>query len=286
VFGSSIPHLRWDDGVAYVRQFGFAGNAAIALSVVGCVAAVLARRMRWAVVSLAVVVGIALDVVSGGHLKRLWLDVYPWSSADRVLAMLFWVLPPLMAFGMVSVWQGLVRRVGAAPDAGEATRRRRLAIGLAGAAVVLTAVPGLGRDLDIYRAAARDRGVVTADDVRVLAATDAALPSGLTVLTDELDDAGQWLAAFAPGRALLTKPYLQDHPADTRVVAVSQACQAPAAAKAALQGVGAVFVGSTLRTDAGHPWRLECIARIPGARVLIRSGTPDREAALVLISHA
>jgi hypothetical protein len=156
--------------------------------------------------------------------------------------------------------------------------------GVAGMGIAL----GLGHqhDADFYRLATSSVGMVSASDLAVMRQSAAQLPHGTSVMADGIDDAGQWVTALTPDVLFLSKDFVIAHPHDPRLAAIANACQDPEAARQALDGgVGAVFIGSRRRAGAEHPWSVDCVARIPGLRLIAEAGSgTDRSAAFVVQS--
>jgi hypothetical protein len=224
----------------------------------GLIAAVRTRGLRGLFVAHLLFVLFLLDVTTHRLLIGVWERVFPWSEPDRLASVQYWVLPVMMAAGLVLAWQWLRDRV---PD-------RRVA--LVAAAVVAGLAVGIGRDHDAhtYANATSSVGMVSAADLRVMEQMAGQLPASTAVLTDGYDDAGQWIAALTPDAQFLTKDYLISHPQDARVAAVAGACTDPQSAAKALRGSGAVFVGARVRATAKYHWDAACIARLPGVRLL------------------
>jgi hypothetical protein len=243
----------------------------IVLAFAGIAAAVLLRRARWTLVVLAAIVLIVDDVLGAERLHRLWSEVYPWSTVDRVYGMSFWVLPLLMAFGLV--WLATIVR----PRMGAGVIRRLGPVALL--AVIAPALyHGVDHDHAVLADNARAHSRVTDADIQVLEAMDGALPAGSRVLTNGESDAGIWVGSLTGLSLIQPKQYATDHPDDPRVVALSRACDDPAAARAALVDADAVFVGAATPADAEHHWDARCIGRLAGLR-LISSATGGGAAA-------
>jgi hypothetical protein len=103
-------------------------NSPVALALLGLgVVAVLARRqLLWALAAYALIL---LAVADTFYSKRLnWLLVWPWAEPDRLLGVAYWVVPLLMAFGLVSVFSLAIQMARLA--------RTWAAITLAGMAVI------------------------------------------------------------------------------------------------------------------------------------------------------
>ena len=285
VFAASIPHFGWRDGITYIRVFTFPWALTELLALLGIVVAVVTRRLRWALLAWVAVVAATFDIVAGGHLKRFWLDIYPWSSGDRVLAIGYWLLPLLMAQGLCAAWavvRWAARRKGAELDRGGEIR---LATTLAGVIAVASVAVGADHDRSLYRDAISSTAVVSSADLDVLAVMQQALPAGATVLNDGVEDAGQWVAALTDKHQFMSKSYLQGSHADAHLSALAAACQDPEAAARALDGIDAIFVGARRREDSQNRWSVTCLEALPGVRLAAERRDGFGEAALLLVDH-
>jgi hypothetical protein len=264
-FTGSIAQRRWIDLEYLFRSFVFPSQAIILLWLAGVAAAVLSRRLRWALVAQLAILACLADVVVTGRLTRLWEAVFPWATDDRLMSIQYWVLPLLMALG--AVW--VVERLAAVLP----SRPRPALSGAALLAVaILCAVPGIGRGGDLFSAEKAAHTAASAADIAVLHRLAAVLPPGSTVLTEGLDDAGQWVGALTPDVPFFSTDYARSHADDLRLVALANACQDPAAAAAVLRGVDAVFVGAVQVDGARHPWSARCLQAVPGLRAVAGSG--------------
>ncbi len=239
----------------------------------GLVAAARRAELRGLLVAHAVLVLCLLDVSTHRVLLTLWEKVFPWSEPDRLASLQYWVLPVMMAAGVVAAASALRSRL---PDPRAALR---FAAPAAAVVAALAVALGSSHDAATYGTATTSVGMVTGADLSVMAAMSRQLPSGTPVLTDGIDDAGQWLTALTPDPLYLSKDWVIAHPHEARIAAVAQACTDPQAAAAALTGVGAVFVGAAERAGAEHRWSADCVARIPGLRLIAEARQGDRVAA-------
>jgi hypothetical protein len=276
-FTSDVGSVGVLDTLNAFAHYAFPSGLVMGAYVLGVIAALVERRLRWALVAHAVLLACFVDVLSTGLLRRVWVAVYPWSVQDRLPAVQYWVVPLLMALGLV--WLG--SRLNLALAGG---RARSGALFLGAAALVACAVDA-PHDATVYSASVRQRGVVTAADRSVIDRLSGRLPAGSVVLTDGIDDSGQWLAVLSRDIPYYTSNYVKDHPDDPRLVALEDACAHPGAAAAMLQGVDAVFVGSRHIGRPQHPWSAACIASIPGLETLATAGSGDGTAAAFLVRH-
>lgn len=261
LYGASIAHTTTDGALTVARGFLLPTAAAIVLYAVGVTAVLLSRRNRWMLVAQALMLAAYLDVVAWGHLRRLWVALFPWSTDDRLLSIEYWVLPALMAYG--AMWAvGELRRL----------RWQRLGergvVGVVGAAIAIpllaTGVTSTARD---YRGLADSAAIVDDADASVLAAMAAHLPANATVASDGAD-AGQWVGVLNGDRLYFSKEYIQDFDSDARLLLLDRACQVTPDQSAArlFTGIDAVFVGSRQPSTAPHRWDATCLSRISWLR--------------------
>ena len=266
--GSSLANFprEFFDFVLPVRAW-------LAIYVVGLIAAWKRTALRGLIAAHLVLAAILADVVTHRVLLKLYEKVFPWSEPDRLASDQYWVLPVILAAGLVFAANllapALRTRLRTAPSAATAPR-----VAVATIAVAAAVVVAVGRDHDahFYADARADVGVVSGSDLTVMHAMAAQLPPGTAVMADGIDDAGQWAIALTPDPVFMSKDYVISHPQDTRLVAIANACVDPAAARQALSGAGAVFVGARERGVTRHHWQVSCIAKIPGVRLIAQSG--------------
>lgn len=275
-----------------------AGDLGTAISVplfaAGLAAAIVGRRLLWAVVVWLLFLLCLADVGYTTVLSPLWTAVFPWAVVDRLLAMPYWVVPLIMAYGVV--WTGdLVARLAprvagsVAPGLPLAAAPNVVAIG----AVLITAGSGVLDDRHFYADMRAFRAPVTGADVAALAALDSALPPGSVVLTDPSRDAGTWVDAltrdseYAPDAwaQLIVDSRNQLVARDPRATALDHACSHPGEAVAALEGVDAVFVGSRRAANATSWWNTRCLAHLPGLHPLVTVGEPGATATVYGVDH-
>src|SRR5205807_696287 len=71
------------------------------LYLLGIVAILWTKRNVWALLVHLAMLACLVDVEVTGTLERVWTATYPWSTVDRLLSMQFFVLPLIMAQGVV-----------------------------------------------------------------------------------------------------------------------------------------------------------------------------------------
>jgi hypothetical protein len=241
---------------------------AVLLYVLGIAASLLVRGVRWLLVAHVLLLVVLADVGYGGILMRLWTPVFPWSGADRIVSIQWFIVPLLMTWGVFSapmVFRPVIARMR--------TPRAVMAVmGSVAAVALLCVVVSTWRSLTDMQSSATGSSHTGDADVVALAAMDRALPPGTLVLANTGADAGQWIdvltrdVEWAP--LAFTRNFVQAgsiRPAtDPKVDAVARACDDPRTARVALNGIGAVFVGSLPDTKAALRWDAACIARLPG----------------------
>ena len=263
---------------------------AVVLYVLGIAAALIVRGLRWALVAHVALLLILADVGYGGVLMRIWTPLFPWSGPDRIVSIQWFVVPLLMTWGVFHAGAvlrpGLLRYFGA---------RGVVVFGavVAAVAVLCPAIATQHTLSDMQGVVAKTARSSDAD-VAALAAMDRMLPPGTVVLTQSQVDAGQWTDAltrdveWAP--LLYARNYVEAgslvSALDPRAIAMAQACDDPAAARAALQGIGAVFVGSRPDPAAPHQWQASCIAALPGVREAQRVTTGGNTAWVFVVEPA
>jgi hypothetical protein len=87
----------------FVAQTDFASPIAIALYCIGVVVLVLQRRMLWVLAAHLVVLLAIADSLYSRHLGGFWKLVFSWGDADRLLGVLFWILPFIFAAGLLAI---------------------------------------------------------------------------------------------------------------------------------------------------------------------------------------
>ena len=261
---------------------------AIVLYVLGLAASLLVRGVRWVLLLHVALLLILADVGYGGILMKLWSAVFPWSGADRVVSIQWYAVPLLMAWGLVHARTVFAPILAKTRDPRLA---RNLAVGLG--AVTVLAVGFSVAHAEDQMGGANSRSTETSDaDVAALAAMDRALPAGTLVLSDTGADGGQWIdvltrdVEWAPlsfQRTFVAAGTIR--PAtDPKVAALAHACDDPAAARAALAGIGAVYVGSEQGDqEATVRWNASCIAALPGVHPLVRSTVGGRTATVYAV---
>jgi hypothetical protein len=214
---------------------------------VGLIAVARTGGLRWLLAAHAIMAVCLVDEMVTGILRRLWTWIFPWSTADRLLSIQYWVLPLLMAAGLIWIGGAVGVALARRPDA------RRAASRVIAAGAVVATVTGSVFVARQYHDEVASRTVVDGVDMNVMARMSAALPAGAPVAADGAD-AGEWIEALTPDRLYFSKLYIQSHQADVRLTLFDQACEHPVqAADASLfSGVVAVFVGAHQASGAPH----------------------------------
>jgi hypothetical protein len=255
---------------------------ALLLWILGVAAALLVRGMRWALAAHVLLLLMLADVGYGGILIRVWTAVFPWSGPDRVVSIQWFVVPLLMGWGIFNaplVFRPILARA-------RSLRAVQLTMGAVALVAVMVPVAATWSTLTGMQSSVGDSTHTRDADVAALSAMNRALPAGTLVLANTGADAGQWIdvltgdVEWAP--LVLTRNYVVTgtlRPAvDPKVAALGRACSDPRAARAALDGVGAVFVGSAPERTAPVHWDASCIAALPGVRELTHVSSGGRTA--------
>jgi hypothetical protein len=278
---SSSPGAGVGEVIDLFRGSDLAGTLGLALFVIGCGSAILARRLRWALVSSIILLAALFDVVHAGWLHSLWLRVYPWAVLDRLVSVQYWTASLLVALGAETIIAAVAVTILRARQRGGDVLvwSAAAAIGVAMLAV------GASQTSRIFGGVVADRSRVTTADIKAMDEIGQRLPSGLVVITDGEDDAGIWLSVLTPEVQFFTKPWMAAFPDEPRVVALQHACDDPVAARRALAGIDAVFVGAKHWSGATHPWDAQCIAALPGLTVVASVTDMGRTATVFRVSR-
>jgi hypothetical protein len=222
--------------------------------------------------------GLTVDVPPLGSFKAL-ADLWSWTAAILVAAA-----------AVVVAWVALVR------DVRLPSRIRRLlgahwpdgsaAWAALGVLAVICIVAGAGADLTVYQRAVVERGLSTPADLTVINRMAAILPPGALVLTDSNYDAGKWIAALTDLTPLTPNQFEGGSLGYPLVLDIANACTDPATAEKALAQADAVFVGGHHLLNAPFPWNQECIARLPGVRLIASAQSDGTTSAAFAVTHA
>ena len=244
---------------------------AVVLYVLGVAAALRVKGMRWALLTHLLLLLMLADTGYAGVLHSLWSKVFPWSVPDRIVSIQWFVAPLLMTWGAFHAAEAVLppRPRGRPVDVGP----RRLLGVTVGALVLATVVLGTASTLHLNQQAVATLARSADADRTALAAMDRMLPAGSLVLTQGAIDAGQWtdvLTHDIPWAPLaFTRGFVQSGGIpllDTRGRMLAAACDDPERARAALDGVAAIYVGARPDSRWRNPWRASCIAALPGVR--------------------
>ena len=268
---AAVSAKRLVDAYYTARSFLAAPTLLIVLALIGVGIALRTRRMRWAVVSEALVLLAYADIETGARLHRLWVKVYPWSADDRILSIQYWALPVVIGTGIALVAVELSRSTGDG-------RGGRWALLVSAAVALAMAVPGLGHASDYYRGFIDQKGVVTSADLAAMADMAGRLQPGAAVLFDG-SDAGQWIDTLTPQALYLPRTYFKSHGPDPRVVALARACSTPPDVTQ-FGGIDAVYVGARHVLGAADTWSVACLRGVPWLQQVVDRASPDGEAAV------
>jgi hypothetical protein len=114
----------------------------------------------------------------------------------------------------------------------------------------------------------------------------AILPPGALVLTDSNYDAGKWVAALTDLTPLTPNQFEGGSLGYPLVLAIANACTDPATAEQALTQADAVFVGGHHLLNAPFQWNQQCIARLPGVRLIATAQWEGTTSAAFAVVHA
>ena len=240
------------------------------LLLAGMVTVILRRRGRWLLLSMLIPLLCLLDIQGPELLHRIWLALYPWTEEDRLLGVEFFVVPLLTGIGAVALLD-TVGKLLASTRMAAASHRRALVVVLVGVLAVGAVARGIAVSWDVLSWRLGVNVLATDQDVAVIQSLGGSLSPGSLVLNDGTVDAGQWITALTRDVEAEPKAYADAYPHDWRLSAVAAACTDPAAARRALQGVRAVFVGSEHAVGVPHLWNARCVAALPGVQLVAGS---------------
>jgi hypothetical protein len=99
---ATTPHLH--EILQDVAQTDFVSPIAIGLFCVGVVVLVVQRRMLWVLAAHVLVLLAMVDSLYARHLAGFWRNVvFPWGDVDRLVGVLYWVLPFIFAAGLLAI---------------------------------------------------------------------------------------------------------------------------------------------------------------------------------------
>ena len=278
-----LPGPAANEAVAYLAQERGVGLAALRpfidldlsviggiLLAVGVVTVVVSRRQRWLLGALLIPALCVADVAGFQWLHPLWVRLYPWVDLDRLYGLEFFAIPVLAAIGAVGL-ADLWSRWTAQRRPGSSRHLPALSAALVGIVAVGGLVLGAARTSETLSEVISASPHVPAQDVTVIDALAAQLPPGSPVLNDGVADSGQWITALTRDVEVEPRGYAETYPDDWRLAALQGACIDPSAARTALSGVRAVFVGSAAGAVGPDHWNAACVAAIPGLRLVAGS---------------
>ena len=258
------------------------------LYALGVVTALRVRGLRWALASHLLLLLVLVDVGYAMVFGRLWTAIFPWSVVDRVLAIQWFVVPLLMCWGLFHLRAVL-------PVVSAARRPAAVALaGLAGAAAIVTPVVGGAAQLSAIRSEVAGARGASEADWAALIAMDRVVPPGTVVLTRGPVDPGVWVDSVSRGvewsPLSYSRSFVEDRTgipvAEGRARAMANACTDPAAARAALSGVGAVFLSIDPRPGAPIAWEAACIAALPGVKQVLETSAGGSSARIFTVDPA
>lgn len=186
-----------------IAQTDLISPVTVALFCVGIAALLIRRRMLWVLVAEVALLFAMVDNLYLHRLASLWRTLYPWGDIDRLLGVQYWLVPLVLAAGLVAIADGM--------RALALTRRRQIGTWIAAVAAALLLFALRGR---ISRAWS---SLFTAPPVNLY-------PLGTF---DRLAPLGRWRAVMAVAAAAVGVAW----------IAASRALGLPAALRSRLDGV-------------------------------------------------
>jgi hypothetical protein len=124
--------------IEFITQTDLTSPVAVALLAAGVLAIVVTRRMLWVLVSEAVLLIAMADSFSWHVLARFWNHVVsPWGEPDRIVGVQYWLIPLILAAGLLAVGR-VMRELSQRP---RVRRAAPLAAAVLAIAVLLTQQP-------------------------------------------------------------------------------------------------------------------------------------------------
>jgi hypothetical protein len=206
---------------------------------------------------------------------------------DRLLAIQWFLVPLLICWGLFHFRAAL-------PAVSNARRPAAIALaGLAGAAAIITPLVGGAAQLSAIRAAVAGAGGASEADWAALTAMDRVVRPGTVVLTRGALDPGVWVDSVSRGVEWSPLSYSRSFLdgtgiplAEERARAVASACTDPATARAALSGVGALYLGTGPQPGAPMAWDAACIAALPGVTQVVEASAGGHTARIFTVDQA
>jgi len=253
------------------------------------------RRLRVGATVLALAVALVAVLVRG-PIDRLWMHVfgspalpYPLGIFDGLSGLTLWRLTFVaVAVALIVAWFALSRELKFPAEVRARLGPAAAGFDVAAAAVALVALISLGvgarADLHHYRDSVAIRSLATPADITVLTRMGALLPPHSVVFTNT-NDAGLWLTAVTDLTPLVPNGSENGSLSLPLVEALANACNDPTAAAQALQGVDAAFVGAHHWPGTATTWDANCLAQLPGVRIIASAPWQGAEATALAVTH-
>ena len=87
-------------------------------------------------------------------------------------------------------------------------------------------------------------------------------------MTDASDDAGMWMAGLTDLTPVVPNSFEFGSLSIGLDLRLADACFDPADAEAALAQLQVIFVGAQRIPNVMYPWNVDCIAKLPGLRMI------------------
>lgn len=93
-----------------IAETDLTSPVALVLYGIGAIGLLIRRTMLWVLAAQALLVAMMVDALFLHKLSFLWRLVYPWGDADRIVGVQYWLIPLVLAFGLVAL-ADLMRRL-------------------------------------------------------------------------------------------------------------------------------------------------------------------------------
>jgi hypothetical protein len=89
--------------VEFITQTDVTSPVAVALLAVGVIALLMTRRMLWVLAAEVMLLLAMADSIAWRHLAGFWNNVVnPWGDPDRIVGVQYWLIPLLLAAGLLA----------------------------------------------------------------------------------------------------------------------------------------------------------------------------------------
>jgi hypothetical protein len=179
--------------------------------------------------------------------ERVLVAVYPWPSPDRLVALDWYVIPPLAAIAIVALSERLRGPAGPKRE-GWSVRSGLFATVVAAVAVApaLSFAPGM-----LEHAHQAQTGLTTAD-LAAFPTVERIVPPGQLILTDGIADGGGWLSILTGRDTLLHKEWNHVSSAPEVRTALQDLCRPGTSERLRGLGVQWVYLGPKPAASTGY----------------------------------